>query len=216
MSFITEPGLLRHLPDNTLKIKMATTERKDSMTDNPTYDQASPAHIPQPQQLEHSKSDSTVNNTYVEPQIDIAPNPVYGMDASFSKPHRSTIRHVQCPIYGDSPVENTNGNVYSSPNQLPIQSTSDGREQPGYSYAMVEASVNGTNKSAQQKNGSSQFSESLVQGHEYAMVDKSTNMQSVAVKYNKLKHEPSAADLSQHQSANRLVENEDLGYSALT
>lgn len=188
------------------------------MTDNPVYDQALPAHVPQPQQLEHSMSDSTVNNTHDEPQINTAPNPIYGMGVSFSKPHRSTIRHVQCPIYSDSPIENTDGNVYSSPYQLLTQSTSDGSEQPGYAYTMVETSTISTTTATQQKNGHSriQLSESLIQEHEYAMVDKSTNVHSVAATYNKLNHESSAPDLSQHQNANRLAENEDLGYSAFT
>ena len=192
-----------------------TAERKDSMMDNPVYDEASPANVPQPYQLESSISDSTVNNTYVETQINIAPNPVYGMNDSFSKPHHSTIRHVQCPIYGDQLNETADGSdtVYSSPDELPTKSTSDGSDQPGYSYAMVEASANDNNK---QKNTSSQSSETLVQEHEYAMIDNSTNMHGVAATYNQLKHEPSETNLSKDQSTDRLAENEDLGYSALT
>ena len=190
--------------------------REDSMTDNPAYDQTSPLNqVSQGEQQKSPVTDSTINNIYAMPTepvatIDTSRNPVYGIE---SRPHRSTIRHVQNPVYGDPMDKSTDANVYSSPKQPPTQSTSNDSGNTGYSYAMVN-----TGTMASSTTGVSTEFEVLV-GHKYAMVDKSASDEcEVTSAYNQLKHEQSSctAHQSQQQSAARLAENEDLGYSALT
>lgn len=241
-SSVPEHGSLIHQSPNhnkdTLKFEMtekAGVNRKDSMEDNPVYNQVSPAHSPQPPYQQTSMSDSyspSTHDTHVEPSVSVAPNPVYGTNQATSdspRPHRSTIRHVQNPVYGDSSNINTDGDVYSTPQtQLSAQSNDDdSTTQPEYSYAVVEPPTSGAairNHDQQAVAGETLQSIKTVVEHEYAMVDKSAKTSDVDVaphshttpSYDQLKREQCTGDQEKPQITIRLAEDEDLGYSALT
>ena len=199
------------------------------MEGNPIYNHVSPAHSSQPPQpKESSMSDSNSPNThdtqsdYSEPQtVSVASNPAYGVSQTSSgspRPHRSTIRHVQNPIYGDSSDGKTDGNVYSTPHQLSTQSNGDDIAE--YSYAVVDALASAVATQQAATGGTLQSTKTVVE-HEYAMVDKSTKTSDVGVAlhghttspYDQLKHEQCTGD---HGNRKRLAEDEDLGYSVLT
>lgn len=220
------------MPDHkdTLKLEMTkkmSVKREDSMEDNPVYNQVSPTHSPQPPQQDSSMSDSSSPNTHDthadsgELTISVAPNPVYGVNQTSSgspRPHRSTIRHIQNPVYGDPSDKNIDRNVYSTP-QLSTQSNSDNSGQPEYSYAIVDAVT--SNISTQQVGGTLQ---SVVE-HKYAMIDQSVKIPGdvpihshTALPYDQLRqHEECSSDKGKSQTTTiRLAEDEDLGYSVLT
>ena len=204
------------------------------MEDNPVYNQVSPAHSPQPPQQENSMSNSSSPNTHdtnagsSEPTSSVVPNPVYGVSQISSssgspRPHRSTIRHVQNPVYGDSSDRNTVGNVYSTPH-LSTQKNNDDCRQPEYSYAIVDAAT--SNVATQQVGGTLQSTETVVE-HEYAMVDKSAKITSsvpvgphnhAVPPYDQLRHEQCTSNGGKSQTTTniRLAEEKDLGYSVLT
>ena len=188
--------------------------KKDSMMDNPVYDQVSPLHSPT---QDSSMSISTTNNTSVGASVTVAANPVYGAETAHPKPQRSTIRHVQNPVYGDPSDKNT-GDVYSSVDQSsPHAGENDQQE---YSYAVVEGAARvalSQPATGRDSKTSTTFEEDggFVE-HEYAVVDKSAKAQDSAASlhdqtvlpYDQLKHEQ-----GEQQQAVRLAENEDLGYS---
>ena len=192
------------------------------MTDNPAYSQVSLAHVPDHlKQKQNSMSNSTVSNTSAK----LAANPVYGADTSSPQSHRSTIRYVENPVYGDPSGKNTDGDVYSSSSQLlSAQSTADNSTgELQYSYAIVGSSANcAVSKTSHDKNGSLQSAETLVE-HEYAVVDKSKKSINVAAPshdqvappYQRLEHGQGIDEQSQTQTPVRLAEDGDLGYSAL-
>ena len=211
------------------------------MEDNPVYNEVSPIHSPQPPYLQTSVSDSSSPNVHdttadsSEPTVSVAPNPVYGVSQASSespRPHRSTIRHVQNPVYGDSSDVNTDGNVYSTPH-LFLRSNGGDTGQPEYSYAVVDTPISGaaTQSHDQQAtaDGTLQSNNTVVE-HEYAMVDKSTDSarrgdvdvaplgEDTALPYDQLNHEQHTGDKAKSQTtvSVRLAEDEDLGYSALT
>ena len=241
---IPEHGsLMYQSPDHnkdTLKfemIKKASVKREDSMQDNPVYNEISPVHSPQPPHQQSSASDSSSPNipdTHVEPTVSMAPNPVYGVtdqlqtSSNAPQPHRSTIRHVQNPVYGDSSDVNKDRSVYSTP-QLSSQSKfNDGDTvQPEYSYAVVDTRTGGaaTHADQQATAGGTLQSTKTVFDHEYAMVDKSTktsdidvaphsHMASIALPYDQLKREQCST--GDQVNTVRLAEDEVLGYSALS
>ena len=156
-------------------------QQGSSMVDNPIYDQAKPGHSPEPQQQEssvsnsHSPDVSGTSTAQVEPEIDTAPNPVYGIIASSPTSHRPTIRRVLNPVYGDPSDISTDGNVYSPAPQSPVQSNADNN---GHLYAMIETSVSCATSRTTQENVNLQSTEAQVE-HEYDMVDKSTQKQNV-------------------------------------
>ena len=206
---------------NTLKYEMTqmTPAMIEDPLHNPVYDQVSPAHATQQQQQENSLSNSSINNTSVH----VAPNPVYGVD---SRSHRSTIRLVENPVYGDTTDSAVDTDVYSSPDQLPMEPNADNSGEVEYSYALVDTSAKSVTNQArapQQKMGTSPSTEALVM-HEYAMVDKSKKTRNIAAlssdqvapPYERLQHEQGSTEQGQAQDVVRLAENEDFGYSALT
>ena len=201
------------------------------MEDNPVYNQVSPSHSPQPPQQKSSMSNSSSPNTYdtnagsSEPTINVAHNPVYGVSQISSssgspRPHRSTIRHVQNPVYGDPSDRNTDGNVYSTPHLSTLKNDDDCR-QPEYSYAIVDAAT--SNVATQQAGGTLQSTETVVE-HEYAMSAKITSSVPVGPHnhtdppYDQLRHEQCTSDQGKSQTTTniRLAEEKDLGYSVLT
>ena len=239
LSSIPEHGSLIHQsPDHnkdTLKFEMtkkASVKREDSMEDNPVYNQVSPAHSPQPLQQESSMSDSNSPNVHDtqsdsnEPTVSVASNPVYGASQTSSgspRPHRSTIRHIQNPVYGDSSDGKTDGNVYSTPHQLSAQSNGDDiAGQPEYSYAVVDALTSGAATQQAAAGGTLQSTKTMVE-QEYAMVDKSTKTSDIDVTphsdtiqpYDQLKHEQCTGDQAKSPATIRLAEDQDLGYSVL-
>ena len=210
---------------------MTKPTKKDSMMDNPVYDQVSPLHSPTQEQKESSMSISTTNNTSVGASVTVAANPVYGAETAHPKPQRSTVRHVQNPVYGDPSDKNT-GDVYSSVDQSSPQPHAGENEQQEYSYAIVEgaarvalsqpATGRDSKTSTTLEQNKSEEDGGFVE-HEYAVVDKSAKAQDstaslhdqTVLPYDQLKHEKStSAGVNQDQSTIRLAENEDLGYSA--
>ena len=203
------------------------------MEDNPVYNQVSPSHSPQSPQQKSSMPNSSSPNTYdtnagsSDPTINVAYNPVYGVSQISSssgspRPHRSTIRHVQNPVYGDPSDRNTDGNVCSTPHLSTLKNGDDYR-QPEYSYAIVDAAT--SNVATQQAGGTLQSTETVVE-HEYAMVDKSAKITSsvplvphnhTAPPYDQLRHEQCTSNQGKSQTtANiRLAEENDLGYQSL-
>ena len=206
--------------------KKASVKREDSMEDNPVYNQVSPSHSSQSPQQGSSMSYSnspTIHDTHAvsgAPATNVASNPVYGVSQTSSsspRPLRSTIRHVQNPVYGDPSDRKTDENVYSTPQELSNGDNVSG--QPEYSYATVEASTSGT--ATLQEGGTLQSTKTVaVVEHEYAMVDKSVKTHNVAAAplshtpppYDQLMHEQGTRDQGKSQS--RLAEDEDLGYTA--
>ena len=196
------------------------------MDGNPNYGIASPVDTPQPQQQQNgSIPDSTTTRISTtensDVPISVAPNPIYGIDTSPCRPQRSTIRHVQNPVYGDPSDKSTNEHVYSSPNQLQtLSSDGDSGEPDTYRYATIKETAMDytTTKATLQKNGTSQSTQELLE-NEYAVVDMSTDTSNFASPYDQLKREQNSdkhSCQSQAQRTVRLSENKDLGYSTLT
>jgi hypothetical protein len=172
----------------------------------------------------------SIHDTNVDSSASVAANPIYGVNGTssdFPRPHRSTIRHVQNPVYGDPSNINTDGNVYSTPHLSAQSNGDDSAAQPEYSYAMVDAPTSGAAVHGHDQQaiagGTLQSTKPVVE-HEYAMVDKSAKNSDVNVaphspttpSYNQLKREQCTGDQEKSQTAIRLAEDEDLGYSALT
>lgn len=203
----------------------------DSMMDNPVYDQVSPAHSTQVQQQQKSSvSDSRVSSTVSQATaspVNVASNPVYGENIDtfhpMSRPQRSTIRHVQNPVYGDPSDRGKNEEVYSTPDDLSNENRSG---QPEYSYAIVNAPSSKTkaNMATKQENDSSSSMVEDPEKFEYTTVDKSKGTRNVATLlgnysdqlYEKLKHEQSPARQGQARKITRLAENKELDYGTLT
>ena len=164
------------------------------------------------------------------PTVSVASNPAYAVRQTSSgspRPHHSTVRHVQNPVYGDSSDIKTDGNVYSTPHQLSVQSSGDDiAGQPEYSYAMVDALTPSGAATQQAAAGGTLQSTKTVVEREYAMVDKSTKTSDIDVHvaphghitppYDQLKHEQCAGDHGKPQTTIRLAEDKGLGYSVLT
>ena len=204
--------------------------KKDSMMDNPVYDQVSPLNSPSP---EHQESSTSFSNsvTAISASIDmsthVAPNPVDGVETARPKPHRSTIRKVQNPVYGDLSDKQTmaEGNVYSSVVDQPsLQQSADETGEQEYSYAMVETKVALSQLGEEEVKGRDTVNTCATQeqsdvsfvDHKYAAVDMSAKARDNAASlrdqtvllYDQLKHK------HREQCQTRLVENKELGYSA--